>query len=831
MPQTNYPNEFVLQLPSVSKQLNVGLEIDGLDYVFSLYPLFESATYGDPDLHYGDSGLIYGGLKLKSNSYAYISSNSSLSIAQRLEPEQGKASISNMSVVLIDKDGLVSRVVSPGGGILNEILGVGCTIRIGFTNTAYPGDYYVAFRGFINNVVTNAGKITLSIGDANQKRRSATFQVEKTVTTSSINSSTVTIPTEDASAFYQPILGPDGSYDSGVTLYAQIEDEVIQYSTSTGAQINAVSRGARGTSATSHAADTDITHSVQLYDHPLTMALKIMLSGWNGPYLTGVVPQAIGTTLTTPTASNAIVLPLNKSANIDYGLVIGDYVTVSGSTLGNNKTTYITSIEDLPGQVGVILRTADSFVLETSTSLALSFRSKYDTYPISIGLKLSPMDVDVRGHEELRDQFLSDGTYVMRPYINSQQVGKTFIESELYLPIGCYSLSRYGRLSVNQTRPPIATQTLQFLNSSNVKSPASITNTRGLNNRKFFNSIQFQYDLNDQGTFLSVERDFDSDSFNAIGIVSLLPIQSAGLKSDLGASSLVSKVSLRMLSRYGKAAYEIYLKTNFQVGARIEVGDIVVLQDEGYLQITNFDNGERNLGTQLYEVTDKTLDIKMGEVSLKLVSGITGTAADRYGTISPSSLVSSLVASTTTSIKIDSSYSPSTGSDETLKWRDYIGLPIVVRTYDFGVSGSAILQSADNSSIPYTITTTTALPFTPTAGMIVEIPSYPTSIATTDNQLYKIIHGFQDPTVTITSSSSATAFQVSSSDISKFLPDAVIYVRDSTFTNISPDIVIDSVDTGTNTVYLKSSMGFSPTAGFYSELIGFADGGAGYRII
>ncbi|NDD53345.1 hypothetical protein EBZ39_05645 [bacterium] len=831
MPTSNYPTNFLRGLPSVSKMLNMVFEIEGVSAVYAIQATFRKWQYGDPYI-YGNNPLLYYNARVQvGNNKLYISDKSTMTISQRIEPEQGRASTSTFSVVLIDKNAEISSLVGTAGSVVSEIMGRACKILVGFADTNYPSDYYVAFRGVITNIQTQSGQVTFTVGDANQKRRQAIFKVQKTLTTSLINSSTLTIPVVDAADFYQPILGPDGTFDSNVSLFCTLENETVQYSTSTTTQINAVTRGARGTLAASHNASTEVTHTCQITGHPLTLALKMMLSGWGGPFQTGIPPQAVGTNLVPLSGvTNAICLPATKNAKLDYGLTVGDWVTISGSTLGNNGTYQITGIED-GLEPDNVLRIATSLTLETGGTLALALRSKYDTLPVGMGIKLSPKDVDVAGHEELRDIYLSDSVYNMSLYVNAQQVGKDYIESQIYLPIGCYSLTRYGQLSVNQTRAPIATASLQILNLGNIIDAENITNNRGLNTRKFFNSIQFQYDvLDDNSTYTSVLRSLDTNSLNLIGITSLLPLQSQGLKTSLGAATLISKVSLNLLNRYKRGAFEIALKTNFQVGARIEAGDVVAVQDNGYLQITDFNTGARNIGTQLYEVTDRTMDLKTGQVTLKLVSGITGSASDRFGTVSPSSIVSAAAPSTATSIRVDSSYNPSGTADETTKWRDYIGQPIRVRNEDYSVIEDNILISVSNASVPYTLNLASPLSFTPLAGYICEIPPYPTSTSSGVNALYKAVHCFTDPIVTVVSGISAFSFTVSALDIVKFHVNTPIYVRKDDFSVISPSVVVSAVNTTTNTVTVVSSLGFTPVATDKVELIGFADSGAGYRI-
>ncbi len=289
---------------------------------------------------------------------------------------------------------------------------------------------------------------------------------------------------------------------------------------------------------------------------------------------------------------------------------------------------------------------------------------------------------------------------------------------------------------------------------------------------------------------------------------------------------MLHRVANNFLSRYKNSAYEISLSVLFNVGTLIEVGDIVALQDDGTLFLTNFGTGERDLGTQLYEVTYKSLNILNGDVQLKLTSGVQGTAADRFGTVAPSSIVN---ATTSAYIAVDISFAPPPATDESYKWIPYIGLPILVHDNTWTNQTQVTLTSVDNSVTPTRLYYSGTLGYSPAAGDIVDIPYYPTSTVSTDNLLYKLIHAFLDPTVPITGATTTTAFTVSGGNIGKFLVGALLYVRDATFTNISSDVTVTNVDTGTNTVTV-TDMGLIPSPSFSAELVGFADSGAGYRI-
>src|SRR5437762_2541454 len=122
MATTVYPSRYLLLNSSQTKQLSLVVQIEGVPYYLALGPLYRRIRYGDPDVNYGDPGLIYGGLKLRSDFKDYISLESALSIGQKIEPEQGRSAVSIMSIVLVDKDGFASQLMSPGI-LIPEVLG------------------------------------------------------------------------------------------------------------------------------------------------------------------------------------------------------------------------------------------------------------------------------------------------------------------------------------------------------------------------------------------------------------------------------------------------------------------------------------------------------------------------------------------------------------------------------------------------------------------------------------------------------------------------------------------------------------------------------------
>jgi len=821
MSYTVYPSEFIRLGDAQTKTLNVVLCIEGLPECFSTLPTFTTLKYGDPVV-YGQPGLIYGGLRLLTDIRAVIGIETNLTIAQRLEPEQGRASIQQMTFQLIDKDGTVADLLLTNG----EILGRRVKVVAGYQNSSYPQDYIVAFRGMVTNLEFQTGRVILALGDYGQKRRTAIFRAKKTDLTAGINASTLSIPVTDNVGFYNLTVNqnalPVG--DQRVKPYLKIENEFIRYGF--GAAVGTTSmtvleRGARGTTAAVHAINTEVSHAVELKENAITLALQLMLSGSGNVALPA--PQAFGTVVDpaiTP-ATNVILFKAGVNLNRDFGVVVGDTVTIAGAG-ANNGTYTITAFGPSFGDENRIMYLSSALVIQNPAVGTVTFKSQFDVLPEQMGLKIAPVDVDVDGHVALRNDFFLGAEYTLEIFVTEQQTGKEFIESQCYLPIGAYALTRSGRLSMGFTKPPLATDRLLFLTEDNVINPVGITTSRGLNTRKFFNEIQFEYDPDDSGNYQKVIRALDTDSLNEIGILSLLPIKAKGLKAGSG-ELVANRVTRRLLGRYKSGAIEINLTTNFGSGSQIEAGDVVVVVDDGNLKIQNFETGERNVGSILVEVVDRTLDLKTGQTKLKLITGLGTTLTDRFGVIAPSSLIQAS-GTTNTLLKLKTSFGV---TDQTTKWADYIGEKIVVHNAAWTQSAEATIQ-AISSTIPNALELVSALPFTPGENFIVDIVGYGTTGSVDENKLYKLLFAFVDPTLGVLTGSTTTVIQLSAGDAAKCKPGQLVFIRNSAWSIESSEVEIQSV--GATSITLSEALSFTPLAGYFVELVGFTDGGGAYRI-
>lgn len=836
MSTTIYPDNFLLFNEASAKNLVIVVKIEGVPFYITSGPIFKTIRYGDP-IFYGDPGLVYGGLLLRDDFKPYLNLDGSMVISQKVEPEQGRGAVTLLTLSFTDKDGFFSRLVSRGV-VVDEPLGnKKVQVWLGYQATSFPEDYLVILRGYISQTTYQASKVTIQLSDPNIKRRGNICYTPKTTTTSPVNNSQTSIPVVRIDGFYDHVLGPDGlTYDPAITTYIKIDDEYMKYGPGDlSPTAITVVRGQRGSTAASHDVNASIDNIIQIQDNLINIALKTMISGWSGPYTTGQNIRSLADTLDPGLGviPGAVLLPEDIDAIEDLGIAVGDWITISGSTMGNDGTFQITEITDALSRSNRLLNTTGVFIVETPLvpgALVMSIRSQYDTYPVAAGAKISPIDIDVDTFQTLRNQFLAQGENRMRFLITEATTLKSFIESELLLPVGAYSITRYGKMSMALTKPPLAAQKLIFLDKDTVKDAPNIVVMRGLNNRRYFSEIDYYWDILDDGsTFTNTLAILDTESLSKTDTSSVLPVKSKGLKSDLNAQVLIDRRGQFLLNRYKNVATELTLKVNFKTIAQIETGDVVAVRDDGHLKLLNYETGERNLGTQMFEVIRRDIDLKNGDGTVTVLGNIGVQATDRFATISPSSLVDT--DSTTTSIRIKESFGSAFPGNEGKKWKDYVGLPIFVHNLDYSIVSAEVTFLGIDPGDSHRLLVDPALGFTPSPDMIVEIAKYDTGNDSSVNALYKLVHCYIDLTTTVTSWVDALNFFVSLADAADMNIGQLILVHNTDYSILSPEVTVTNIDTGTGQITVDKTLGFTPSVGQKIELNGFKDFGFSYRIL
>jgi hypothetical protein len=267
------------------------------------------------------------------------------------------------------------------------------------------------------------------------------------------------------------------------------------------------------------------------------------------------------------------------------------------------------------------------------------------------------------------------------------------------------------------------------------------------------------------------------------------------------------------------------MTVNWQAGSLIEAGDVVAVKDDGELRIANLATGDRNLETQLFEVIERTMDLKNGTVKLTLLSNVGYQANDRFATISPSSDV--VAGGTTSRIPITESYGNT--SNEWKKWEEFVGLPIQVHDYAWTYYYESTLVGFDPVD-PNVLLVSPPLGAAPVAGDIVDIVPYPaTDPDPNTNQLYKLLHAHLSPSIAVVSGTSQTVFDVSLSDAAVMNEGQLILIHNDDYTVFSDEVEVTSI-VGTQ-ITVATALGFTPASGQTVELVGFKDGGGPYRVL
>lgn len=824
---------------SSAKDLVYVLVIEDLPYIISSSVVFKKLRYGDPGVEYGGTyngnplvygglipygGLLNGGVDDSKQKSLLNMEKGGLSVSQKVEPWEGKASVSTLNFVLTDIKGEALKIISPGV-LLDEIMLKRIDFYVGFKNVSFPEDFVKLYRGYVSGTQHEPGIVRLLTSDANIKRRQNLFEKSQTTLSSSISSGVTTIPVIATDGFYNYINAPGSvSPETGHTLGFKIDDEIITYTTNPGpTSFTGVTRGAFGTVAAAHSNGSIVTPIFHFTGNPLRVACKIMLSGWEGtPSVDNINITSIGYTGDSfnPLVDNSITFD-GVDLKSTYGLVEGDFITISGATEAGNNQVELPIIEffavnDIEN-AGIVV---DFTLIPELTSPAVAaFRSQFDVYPKECGLKMLMDDVDTARHIDTANQFLVDEVADFEFVITDQEdSGKTFIEKQLYMPAGGFSLTRSGRMSVVITAPPLPTIDIPVFSADDLIDADKFNMNRAVNDRKFYNRIDFSYDQRaSDGDFDKFEKFINSDSRNRIQITELMNIEAKGLKSSRNAAALVDRMTRRTFERYKYCAQTIKTKVNYKLGTLVEAGDVVLIKDESRLKMPNLDNAERNLGNQLWEVLEKSQDLKTGVSDITIINGTGVDLNDRFGTISPSSEIESGISTTQFRITEDS-FGAIFPLRDYKKWENYIGLNVMVHSDDFSQEANTVLIDIDQTD-PQLFTVSPALPWVPGAGYVLDLANYSTSSDKADQEIAKRLHAFLSPGVIVVSGISNTQFTVGAGDVGKFWVGGIIVVHTDDDLTRSEEVEVTNISGVTITC---EDLGFTPSASMVVTFIGFS---------
>ncbi len=690
------------------------LTIDGIDTIFGAATVTEIIRIGDPLLEIGDDWVIGGSQNVADQESLITFEGTSNDISQQLSPDKGAiSSISSMKIAMIDKDEVLTRLISPGE-LVDDVLGRRARVRLGFVGTSYPEDYVTIFRGIIDDIESEQGKVSLNISHPDQKKRNTIYEKAECVLTSAIDDNDVTINVDDTTKFLVGITGPDGMVDDSFSGYIKIDDEIIGYAGKTSTSFTGCTRGALNTVAASHADDAEAQSFYRLEGNGIDLALKILFSGWAGPYEEDLAVSNFVRVAGGADVANSMFFE-SVDLQEEYGVNEGDYISTSGSAEGANNVTLkqIETLEVIDGSTYIVIADV-TFVLETDSPAVVDFRSQYDTLPS--GLKMHGDEVDVAAHLLWYRRYLTSFDFDF--YIKDTLEGKEFLEKELYLPMGGYALPRKSRASMGYHSGPLPSDVLITIDDTNCVNADKLKVRRSIG-KNFYNTIIYKFDqdsLEDKFLYGYITTNTDSKDRIRVGNKSLM-IESTGMRRAIGGLNSAEMAATRLLNRYKYAAEFLDdVKVKFSVGFQIETGDSIIL-DGTNLNLSDTANSRRGAGPRLYEVINKKLNIKTGEISLSLVDANISLTA-RYALISPASEIAS--ATDQRNFTIQSSFNSQYGANEWRKWKRYIGCGVKIRNDDFSVSGDAIIEDV----VGNVITLDANIGFPIVAGYIMELSHY-----------------------------------------------------------------------------------------------------------
>ena len=216
-------------------------------------------------------------------------------------------------------------------------------------------------------------------------------------------------------------------------------------------------------------------------------------------------------------------------------------------------------------------------------------------------------------------------------------------------------------------------------------------------------------------------HDTDSTARIKVGVKALV-IESRGVRSHLNGVNLATQAATRKLNRYKFAAeYIDQLKVLFKTGLTIEIGDIVLL-DAGGLNVVNSAGGDRNPEPKFYEVINKSINLRTGEIVLSLIDTNYSTQS-RYGLISPASKIKNGLSET--EFIIEPSFNTDLyGQNEGKKWQRFVTrehtLMITVRSPDGARYAVAAVEAIQGNLVRLK----SSLGFTPQSGDLMELAPY-----------------------------------------------------------------------------------------------------------
>jgi hypothetical protein len=800
-------------LDQVSKEPQIVLDIEGVELLFAAKPLLKVLTWDDdsPEALW-DNELFWDGSIADSKAVDYISlGGTTTNITQQIQPDKSStSSISTVTISIVDKNARVSNALSFNA--ITEILGKKATFSIGFAQGNYPDDFQNVFIGVISDYYTDSGTVNITLSSSEASKRQVFLPKYQSELSANIDAVTTTIP----------VLTTAGLIPSGdaLTSYIRINDEIMQVVSFTDTSIEVLRDQLNSTNEIHEAKDT-VESFYRLQGKPLDLARKIMLSNeGNTFFISDDVPKSINFISVIESIPNAIIFD-NFNIENKTGLTIGDKVKLDSAA--NSGTYTIIGFGQLDNGDSYII-TDGLLTLESEYTGTFEYNSQWNTLPV--GLEMISNQVDLAQFADITSRFGSnfeDQDYYIKDTIDNS---KDFIDRDIFFSNGLYSIIRAARVSVKYVAPPFSDTIIAPINTNNVLNVERIRQRRSLH-KYFYNSFIWQYNEDSvDDRYLNGKVVISNNSRSRINTgFKQLKIEAKGLRATPSADTFITNLTQRFVDRYQFApVYVDNVEVDYRTGYNIEVGDIVPFGGAD-MQFINFKTGERGSNPELYEVINKSLNVKNGRIKLSLLNTNYEINA-RYGVFSLASNITSFPS--TTSIKIAKTLDTGEYINESDKWLDFIGSNIRIRSTDYVEDYTTVLldvSSSNNKVLEFQDPIT----HDNTKRYVVEIPLYNDTDDAIDAE-YKLQFSHMVAQVKITGVTDDKTFDVD--EPGKLFVGSRVYVHSKNYQDDSfdaDDIVIESI-VG-NTVTLSDDLAFTPQVDYLVDASDFQDGGFAYRLI
>lgn len=617
----------------------------------------------------------------------------------------------------------------------------------------------------------------------------------------------------------------------GFRTYVRVNDEVIEYTGLTDTTITGCTRGAfalvdERSEGASHEGGDTVDTFYRLQGQAFDLALKLYMSGGPQYFAENILIKSIVEVEGVGTIPNAVWFE-NLNIQDAWGVTVGDKATITDDAIpGNNVTDALISEVVATPYGSYIILDGVTLTSQILSSGKIAFASKWNVYPVGAGLELGGDEVDVPEFERLKESF-SSSLFTYDFYMKESVEAKEFIDTQILFPTGAFSLPRRGKISVGYTSPPIGAADIKVFDSTNTAKPQQTKIKRSIN-KYFYNNVLFKYNeaVVDE-LFLSGDLETNQDSKNRIPVGNkTLVIEARGLRPGTDTDVIIGILKRRFQDRYKFGAEVVSVQAFYGKSFNSDVGDVVVFGDNT-LQLPDTKKGSRDFAPRLFEIANKSLSIKTGEVKFELLDSGYSLADGRYGIVSPASQTVA-VGSSGDVVKIKNSFETVSPQFERSKWTPYVGQRVIIHDelWD-NIHETKLLGFS--ASDPYLMLLDTPVPFPVLDDYVVDIAQYPDNNDEEDQQLSKRVFVFTNPTVEVLSGLSQLQFTVAGLEVSKFLVDAIVLVRDTEWDIVSPEVKVTDV-TG-STITVSAPLGFVPASGYEIDFIGYKDAGAPYRYL